>query len=90
MTKKTFDTVIYSILAIGAFVVEFLPISIICMVLLNYQGIRIFFEVLEDDSGKNTRTYFIAKGIFLLLILTMLVVVMLFFMYRNRLLFYST
>jgi hypothetical protein len=86
MTKRNFKTAVYSVPGIGAFLVEFLPVNIVCFSLLSYQGVNIFFKTFNETPGK-TKGYHLKKGIFLLLILVLICITLPVFMYRHEFLF---
>lgn len=83
MTKRNFETIVYSLLGIGAFLIEFLPVSIICFLLLSYKGIVIFFEIYDDTPAK-AKGYYLKKGVFLFITLVSLCALLFIFMYRHK------
>jgi len=85
MIKRTFESVVYTILAIGAFVVDYLPVSIPCAALLLYGGSRLFFDIFTESPAQVGKGYFMTKGIFLVLILLSMVLVVGAYLYRHKL-----
>jgi ABC-type Na+ efflux pump permease subunit len=85
MTKRTFESVVYTILAIGAFVVNYFPVSISCASILLYGGSKLFFDIFSESPKEVKKGYFVTKGVFLFIILLSLIVVVGVFMYRHKL-----